>query len=343
MIRRGIVIILTLCSFSSAVAQFENNPLSQAIDNTQYDVMNFSPGWQVTNSSSTAGGSSAISSIIANDDVAVMSILFLDTIGRGGRISFDWRLTNISSGSTLVGEIGDELFFVISDLSGNVLETDDINRENDWERVTFDIPNQDVILNWIYFEREGNLEFAPSGNLDGRAWVDNVRITQNGSSLPPACTTTTSNLNSALDNIQYDFSSNSFVCQANDYTTGGSAAQSPEDLTRFATAALDAEIVGPVDILFDWKIDAGVDDLFELRLDNEVIETLTSSTEWATRRISIPEGQHTLRWFYRRFSVSTVNSNSGFVDHLRSAEFTNIRENGGSVIVAPIIQLLLDE
>jgi len=333
MFKGSIYVFLSLFISCNASAQFESNPLSQAVDNTSYNVINSSPGWNATNSSSTFGGDSAISSIIADDDVAIMSIEYLDTIGRGGRVSFDWRITDTS--------VGDELIFIISTLNGTPLQSNTLSSENGWQSVTFDIPQGDVLLIWGYAE-DGDLEFPPITSANGRGWVDNIKITQNGSSLPAACTTFTSNLSSALDNNEYNLVSSSFVCQTDDYTTGGSAAQSPTEAARATTSDLDATVVGPVDLIFDWRIDAGSEDLFELQIDFEVIETLTESTEWTTRRISVPEGQHIVRWRYRRFSPTATNSNSGYVDHLRTAEFTNIRENGSNVPIPPIIDLLLE-
>ena len=336
-LKGSVFIFLSSFIVSNTMAQFEGNPLSQAVDNTSFDIINLSPGWEVTNGSSTIGGDSAISSIIADGSVATMSIEYLDTMGRGGSISFDWQLTDISRAITS----GDELIFIIADSNGNQLRRETLRSENGWESVSIDIPARDVLLIWAYAE-DGAFESSVIGNENGRGWVDNIRITRNGASLPPACRTFNTNLNSALDNNDFSIASSSFTCQTDDYTFGGSAAQSPTDRLRGTTSDLDITVLGPVDLIFDWRIDAGAEDLFELQLDFEEIDSLSGTTEWATRRISVPEGQHIVRWRYRVFSSTPINSNSGLVDHLRTAPFTNIRENLSEIPIAPVIDLLLE-
>jgi len=155
---------------SITFAQFQNNVLSQAVDNTQFEFLSDSPGFFAQTAITNFGGDAARSDNIGNDEVAVFSTEFFDPRGLGGQLTFDWRVSSESN--------FDFLIFIILDENLQLTDQIQISGERGWSTVSLEIPPGNQVLAWGYV-KDGSV----STGLDA-GFVDRVRITRNGDEQP---------------------------------------------------------------------------------------------------------------------------------------------------------------
>lgn len=311
-----LVAMLTPCIAS---AQFENNSLSQAVDNTQFEFLTESPGFVNQSAVTNFGGDAAASQKIANDDVAVMAVLFEDTLGMGGRVTFDWKVSSEAE--------FDFLTFLIVDQNENIVQQRQISGERDWATVSVDIPVGNYTLAWGYVK-----DIAISRGAD-KGFVDRVRISRNGGSLPASCISGRTPINSALDNDTLEFTDFfggtrelGFECAEDSTAVGGSSAFS--DASRSDTSQAWVEVNPPLDLVFDWRILNGKENFFRVqayRGNNPITRggenyfgEIVGPSDWQTFRLRVPREATRVRWVY--FNRDDSAPSQGLLDNVRIQE-----------------------
>lgn len=325
---RELALMFIIFISTETFAQFSSNPLSQAVDNVQYDFLTVAPSFIAQANVFNFDDDAAQSGSTGNNDVSIMIAEFKDSGGGGGTISFDWKVSSQQN--------SDFLIFAIFDQQDQIVSSQSISGEIDWERITVNIPVGRYTLAWGYVKDGSGASGTDRGYVDHVVIVEKVFVP----SLPSCNSLVITELNTALDNQQLLFrkfscAQSNYFSQTSTFTTGGSAVQS-DNIIRYATTDLITELEGPKDLIFDWKISASSEDLFEFALDFKTQVTLTGGTGWKTLSVRIPPGKHSVRWRYRRFAQNPVGANAGFVD--------NIRVEKGKVAFLPaIVMSLLSE
>ena len=149
---------VTLSDNRTVTASFEANlgPVLTAIDDSG-TVTGLEPGsageaWTVDETTSTVGGSSAVSGDIGDDELSTLSI----TLQGPGTLSFDWRVSS---------EEGYDFLGVSLDGGASTR----ISGEQDWQPAdAIDIPSGQHTVSWTYEK-----DFSVSQG-DDKGWVDNV-------------------------------------------------------------------------------------------------------------------------------------------------------------------------
>ena len=170
-----IVVVWVLASFSNPVlAQFFNNPLSEAVDNYRFNFLNSTiPGFERIIYTSTRDGDSAWSGNVKDDDLSIMYV----QLQGGEEISWDWTVDSEENYDFLAFFVFDSNFETIDDLtqliSGSVY----------WTRASSKIPDGPHEAVWAYVKDE-TISFGRDAG-----WVDNVKIkggaSDNSKKFPP--------------------------------------------------------------------------------------------------------------------------------------------------------------
>lgn len=149
---------VTLSDNRTVTASFEANlgPVLTAIDDsgtvTGAELGTSGMVWTVDESTSTVGGSSAVSGDIGDDELSTLSI----TLEGPGTLSFDWRVSS---------EEGYDFLGVSLDGGASTR----ISGEQDWQAAEpIDIPSGQHTVSWTYEK-----DFSLSEGEDS-GWVDNV-------------------------------------------------------------------------------------------------------------------------------------------------------------------------
>ena len=96
---------------------------------------------------------------------------------------------------------------------------------------------------------------------------------------------------------------------------GGSAAQSGLILDNKASH-LDTTVIGPGTLTFYWKVSSEANyDFLRFSMDGTAsLPPVSGVVDWQQKTVSIPSGQHTLRWSYTKDFSSSVGADAGWVD-----------------------------
>lgn len=316
---RTLVSFLLIVFAHTSFAQFENNPLSQAVDNTQFNFVNDSPGFYSQTSVFSFDGDAAASQKINDDQEAIMATQFQDVYGKGGTIIFDWK---VSSEATY-----DFLAFLIVDQGGNIVKQRQISGEKDWVTEQLIIPSGNYTLAWGYV-KDGSV----SAGAD-RGYVDNVRIRRNGAPLPPECVGNGQPLNTALDNSSLTFTNFSgstnqleFICQLDPSAENGASAFSIAGSND--SSQLWVNVNGLTDLVFNWRLLGGQNNSMKVEVyngdqriknkGNDYFGELNSSGDWESFRLRVPKDATRVRWVY----INKSTPGTAALDNIQLEEAT---------------------
>lgn len=111
---------------------------------------------------------------------------------------------------------------------------------------------------------------------------------------------------------------------------GGSAARSG-DISDDQTSELSTEIMGPGSVSFWWRVSSEKDyDFLELRLDGELQTAISGNTDWQqVDGLTIPAGQHTVSWTYRKDISESAGLDRGWIDHVVVVSGNGDRDQDG--------------
>ncbi len=154
-----LALIMSVTFSNVATAQFESNPLSQAVDNTRVEFVTESPAFFRQTNVFSRGGDAAQAGAIPNDGVTVMAV----EVQGPTTVSFDWRVSSELDFDFLAIVVLDQNFEPTS-----IVEA--ISGETGFERMTVQIPAGRFFPTWGYI-KDGSI----SNGLD-TGWIDNVVI-----------------------------------------------------------------------------------------------------------------------------------------------------------------------
>lgn len=151
--------------------EFDDNPLSVAVDNTDYNFETTGDSLFFVQSQFKSIGPTAVQSGNISDG----QISFFFTFVEGGEpISFDWKVSS---------ELGyDGLIFYYLDSGGRPIGdiVTSISGESDWLNIESEVPGQGLrFVVWAYIKDE----FVSDGRDTG--WIDNIRVGKEKIFMPP--------------------------------------------------------------------------------------------------------------------------------------------------------------
>ncbi len=81
------------------------------------------------------------------------------------------------------------------------------------------------------------------------------------------------------------------------------------------TSSIQIDVTGPVTLEFRWKVDSEANyDKLSYVLDGVVKESISGTTAWALRSVSIPSGAHRIQWTYKKDSSISTGADAGWLD-----------------------------
>jgi hypothetical protein len=231
------------------------------------------------------GGSAAQSGAITHSQSSSLQT----TIPGPGTISFYWKVSSEESYDYL------EVY-----LDG--VKKYSISGEVGWQLITLTASAGSHTLKWQYTKDNSVSQGSDCG------WVDRMVFT------PSAPTVS---LNTALDNSALTFTTGGDGNWAGESTTfyyGGSAAQSGA-ITDDQSSWLQTTVSGPATLSFYWKVssESGYDYL-NVSLDGGEQDAISGTQDWQLKTVTIPAGNHTIRWNYSKDYSLSRGSDCGWVD-----------------------------
>lgn len=103
------------------------------------------------------------------------------------------------------------------------------------------------------------------------------------------------------------------------------AARSPE--LYFGSSAFSTVVTGPTNISFWWRISAAPQVFLDIAVDGGVSNTISGETTWQQQSLSVPAGEHTLTWTYRKETGDVAGANAAWVDQFT---FGSTNSSGGN-------------
>lgn len=138
----------------------------------------------------------------------------------------------------------------------------------------------------------------------------------------------------ALDSTALEWSSSGQATWVgvDHHSSGDGDSLQTGDVSDNAYTRLEAQVEGPAEVWFDWKVSSqsGKDSL-ELLMDDALLESVSGDTDWTEVSVVVGEGVHTLAWVYTKDGSVSALGDSGWLDSLTVT---------GVVIDPPVISLL---
>ncbi len=140
-------------------------------------------------------------------------------------------------------------------------------------------------------------------------------------------------LDQALDNTSLAWTTTGNTTwrgQAQTSYFGGSAAQSGL-IANNQSSNLSTVVTGPATLTYYWKVSSEIDyDYLRLLLDGAVKFAISGEVDWQQKTVTIPAGQHTLRWSYNKDESVSSGADSGWVDKV---EFNGPPPRGDDLVI----------
>ena len=334
-------IILGILSFgNSAQAQFDDFPVSVALDNVLFQFG--AQGWEPQSSSFTQGNSAMRSFHVEGN-----SLPSIDGFVSGDKtITFDYRFQ-----ANTAEFISDEFTFTAFTEFGRtpVKETITTETTNGWQTASFYIPKDVFQIKWSTTSGFGSI-----------AWLDNVHIVDgnqipDGSEPPPGgdgppFQFAANTLSQAVDNTRFQMLNGDpgFFHQTRTSNVDGDAAQSA-NIGNNQQALMGVVVMGPTTASFDWKVSSeeGFDFLVAAVFNDRLQQTnigsdISGEKDWKRQELNIPSGEHLIVWAYLKDSSVSSGMDTGWIDHVKIGGLSDIEDKPRGLI-APIILLLLNE
>ena len=119
---------------------------------------------------------------------------------------------------------------------------------------------------------------------------------------------------------------------------GVCAARSPE-IGDYEAYTFGANVVGPTNVSFWWRISAGTRAFLEVSVDGSVSNSISGETAWRQQTLALPAGDHHLAWTFRKEDAGYVGQDAAWVDQfaigstgggVTNNEITNFTTGGSS-------------
>lgn len=328
--------LMTLSYLGFAHAQFESEPVSVALDNTDYQC--YGDGFRPSTDDFTTGNSSVAS--FANRPIGNAALAGCFIAG-GKTISFDWRFTKSGNDEIVLNAYGE---------FGEIHQLARLSTTSDWRTETVYLPLGVESFNWDLLNFEGA----------GLAWIDNLRVVEgnqtggsgsggsgSGGSGSSGGQSSQNPLSQAVDNLGYEFFTFGdalFSAQSNVVKVGATAAQSGNvDDDEFSV--LYTVVEGGKKITFDWKSSSeqGFDGMVFYYVDSQGtfagdVESITGITGWQSMTSKVPgTGLHFVVWAYTKDEDISSGQDRGWVDNVQ------ISDDKSSAVIPAITLLLLGD
>jgi len=105
------------------------------------------------------------------------------------------------------------------------------------------------------------------------------------------------------------------------------AARSPEMF--FGSSAFSTVVSGPTNLSFWWRISAAPQVFLDIAVDGLVSNTISGELAWHQQGLSLPAGEHTLTWTFRKETAEVAGADAAWVDQLTIGG-TNINTSGNT-------------
>ena len=126
-------------------------------------------------------------------------------------------------------------------------------------------------------------------------------------------------LGEAVDNTALSWTTSGNVNwygQTSEYYTAGSSARSGR-IKDDETTRLETTVIGPAQVSFYWKASSELDnDRLIFSIDYTDLDWISGEVDWQSRVFSIPAGQSSLRWTYRKDSSVSDGSDCAWIDQV---------------------------
>jgi uncharacterized delta-60 repeat protein len=93
------------------------------------------------------------------------------------------------------------------------------------------------------------------------------------------------------------------------------AARAPS-LGPWDSAAFSVTVPGPTNVSFWWRISADTTAYLDIAVDGSVANTLSGETAWQQQTLTLPVGDHTLTWTFRKEGADSVGADTAWVDEV---------------------------
>jgi hypothetical protein len=260
------------------------NDLNVAINNFIMAVEPQGDGdWFDQTETSHDGLSAAQSPLMVDNQVATLKA---STFGPA-MLTFHWKVSS--------EEDHDQLKLIVDGT-----EIDAISGEQDWEHRAVYLTDGLHSIEWQYRK-----DSSSSAGIDA-GWVDELQIHVDSPSFE-----------SAADSEGLRWESRGDRVWSPQITLGqyGSHALQSGSIGNNESSILETQMTGPGTLNFFWKVssESGVDSL-RLLLDGEQQDIITGDIDWTNRTLSIPAGEHTIRWAYTKDISNADAEDAGWLD-----------------------------
>lgn len=249
--------------------------------------------WEVENSTTYNGPSSAKSPLMGHDQQATLET----TVTGADSVQFYWKASSEQNYDFLSFYIDGQLQNQISGVTG-------------WDVQTYLLDGGTHLLQWTY-AKDGNA----SPNAD-TVWIDQVSFTGNLTQNPAPPETL---IGDALDNMAQSWGSSGdapWYSQSTEYFADTDAAQSgvvtPMGHSWFETSVTDISSVS-----YYWKVSSEANyDYLRFYIDGAEQAKISGNVPWQQRTYAIPSGTHILRWSYTKDVGVDDPVDAGWVDQI---------------------------
>ncbi len=254
------------------------------------------PSWIGTTTTTHDGVDAAESYPLGHNAAATMETTINPSVL--SVVSFWWKVSS--------EEYSDKLTFLND--SEEMTFVPPISGEQDWVKVSFEVPPGPRTLSWTYSKDYGFTEGQD------RAWVDQLTVAP-VQAVP---------LVDALDNpaLTWTTSTGTPWRGTTGTTHDGEDAGVSGTVTDGQTTWVQTQITGPGVLTFWWKMSGATWDYFDFTINGtEGARPLTDEAEWQQVTVSLPAGTHVLRWSYSRdaFPDPAVGQDKAWLDQVTFA------------------------
>ena len=336
--RLVLLIGLWICCAGDACAQFENEPASVAVDNTEHQF--FGSNWRPSSEQATVGSTSMKTAFTPNNGNTTGAFLSFTDV----TVTYDYLI--------LPGTETSEFNLVGFDDFGELVRRElPTSPTGGWRTDQFYLPPAVTLFQW----------FAFVTSSQGGVFIDNVRITRGRPTPPPSPPSSRKECNSdnpffgaplsdALDNtfFQFDTGDSPWIRQTEISRFGGDAAQSGPISNGGISFMLTGIVSGaPYDLTWQWKVSSNpsnaelqfflLDENFNLASQ---VQRLSGEQDWREGSVRVSPGLFFPVWAY-------VKANSGFAGG-RDRGWVDKVNIGGSldrpcINLAPIYDLIMGD
>jgi uncharacterized protein (DUF736 family) len=219
------------------------------------------------------------------------------TVQGPAELAFWWRVDSEATFDFL--NVSLDAAAPLDRISGNV----------NWTEKRITIPAGNHIVRWSYTKDGSVANGADAG------WIDQVTL---GAAQPPPAVAP---LADAIDNPALAPTTTGdapWTAQQTVTHDGVDAAQSGP-IGDNQSSTMQVTVQGPADLAFWWRVDSEATfDFLNVPLDAAAaLDRISGNVNWAEKRITIPAGDHVVRWSYTKDGSVATGADAGWIDQVQ--------------------------